>query len=316
MTTAIRTTRIAPSPTGALHLGNARTFLINAALASQNQWRSVMRIEDLDGPRIKPGATDQTIDILAWLGIECDGPPLVQSRDGAPYDAALRHLAAKGNVYPCDLSRKDILLAASAPHAEDKTPPFPPSLRPPGAGTPQEVAFPLGSHWRLIVPSESITFHDQIAGSVTFSPADETGDFVIWTVSGIPAYQLSVVVDDARAGVTDVVRGDDLLESTARQILVARMLDVPLPKYWHVPMVLGPDGRRLAKRHGDTRLCTYRAQGVDVTRIIGLIAAWSGILTTPEPMSAQDFQDSFSLPALPRTPITMSPQDTAWLTGD
>lgn len=320
------TTRLAPSPTGALHLGNARTFLVTWALARQRGWRIVLRIEDLDGPRVKPEAIASIVETLRWLGIDWDVGPLIQSHDLEPCRAAMRTLAARGCAYRCDLTRSEIEAAASAPHtrapgpadtaADPQTPVetvFPAHLRPPSAG----AAASFGaeeSNWRFVVPEGAVAFNDEFAGRQERSPSRSIGDFVLWTKRAMPAYQLAVVVDDHRQGVTHIVRGDDLLDSAARQLLVYRALGLsPEPVYCHLPLVVGPDGRRLAKRHGDTRVDTYRAAGVPPERVIGLVAHWCGLTPSPRPCSAADLVSMLRLAAMPRQPIGFMPEHDAWL---
>ena len=167
---------------------------------------------------------------------------------------------------------------------------------------------------RLLVPDEAIAFTDEIAGAQRINVQEQVGDFIVATKAGLPAYQLAVVVDDARQGVTDIVRGDDLIRSAARQLLLYRHLRLaPIPRYWHVPLVIGEDGRRLAKRHGDTRLSWYREQGVPAERVIGLLAAWCGIVPDAAPMSAAEFRQRFNITRLPRGPVVMRGADHAWL---
>jgi len=309
----MRVTRLAPSPTGALHLGNARTFLLTWALARRLQWRILMRIEDIDGPRIKPGATQETLDILRWLGLDWDGEPILQSADLAPYEAAAAKLAERGLIYSCDLSRREIEAAGSAPHAGENEIVYPPSLRP-ARDDPDRWRFGrANANYRLASPDREIAFRDQVAGPRHHRPIDEIGDFVVWTRQGTPSYQLAVVVDDARQGVTDVIRGDDLLASAARQMLLYEALRLRPPTWWHLPLVVGTDGRRLAKRHGDTQLSAYREAGVSPQRIIGLLAWWSGTLASPEPLEAGEFALRFTIDTLPRQRITFTREDHEWL---
>ncbi|MDY7109205.1 MAG: tRNA glutamyl-Q(34) synthetase GluQRS [Planctomycetota bacterium] len=306
-----RVSRLAPSPTGALHLGNARTFVINWALARRGGWRLLMRVDDLDGPRVKPQATQQALEILAWLGLDHDGPILRQSDDLAPYRRAMRVLTDRGRVYACALTRKQIEQAASAPHADEHELRFPPELRP--AEDERRGFGQEDTNYRFLAPDEAIRIDDDFAGPSIHRPQKEVGDFVVWTRRGVPAYQLAVVVDDARQGVTDVVRGDDLLPSAARQMMLYEALDLRPPRFCHLPLVVGTDGRRLAKRHGDTRLATYQRSGVRPERIVGLLAAWSGIIDEPAEMTAADFRDRFLLDRLPPTPVTFTEEDHEWL---
>jgi len=308
-------TRLAPSPTGALHLGNARTFLVNWALARQQGWEIVLRIEDLDGPRIKAGAAAEAIDILEWLGLDWDEGPLYQLGDLAPYRAALAQLAAQGDIYPCRCTRREIEAASlSAPHGDEH------ELRYPGTCRPAEPT-PLsadrlddpGAAWRLRVPSGVTEFEDNFAGRHEYDIQATSGDFLVATKEGLPSYQLAVVVDDARQGIDRIVRGNDLLGSTHRQLLLQRALGLGKPpEYFHVPLVVGPDGRRLAKRHGDSRISHYRSQGVAAERIIGLLAEWCGLGARHE-MPAGEFLQAFQLQPISHRPVVFTPADDAWL---
>jgi glutamyl-tRNA synthetase len=309
---ANRVSRLAPSPTGALHLGNARTFLVNWALARRHGWTLLLRVEDLDGPRVKSDAERQTLEILAWLGLDHDGPVARQSADLAPYRAALDRLAQSGAVYRCALTRREIAAAASAPHGDEHEQYFPRELRP--SDPTRFIVDGEVSNYRLVVDDEPVTFDDELAGGCAFTPGRETGDFVVWTRRGVPAYQLAVVVDDAGQRVTDVVRGDDLLPSTARQLLIYRALELTAPRWWHLPLVVGPDGRRLAKRHGDTRLTRYRDAGVRPERVVGLLARWCGASEGREELDAASFLERFDPQRLERHPITFTPEDEKWLT--
>lgn len=304
------TTRLAPSPTGALHLGNARTFLINWALARQNGWRVLLRIEDLDTPRVKPETIEQTRDILRWLGVDWDEEMPLQSTELAPAVEAMGSLAEAGRVYPCSRSRSDIERAASAPHADDGESRFPDELRPSIGPRPFD---PESSNWRFVCPVGSVQFADAFAGPQAVAPSRDVGDFLVWTRRGTPSYQLAVVVDDARQGVSQVVRGDDLIPSTGRQLLLYRALGIGSePVYTHLPLVRGSDGKRLAKRHGDTRLARYQDSGVAAERVIALIARWSG-LGPADAMSASEFAERFRLDTMPTGDVTFSPEDDRWL---
>jgi len=328
-----RVTRLAPSPTGALHLGNARTFLINWALARQSSWKIVLRIEDLDTPRVRPQAQQQAIDDLRWLGIDWDEGPFYQMNDLSPYVAAIEQLHSAGRVYPCSCSRSEIALAQSAPNQGDHEPRYPGTCRSKlgdmfryeNADDVQpmleKMLLPRSSDsesgtqaLRLFVPDESISFFDFVAGLQSINVQQQVGDFVIATKANLPAYQLAVVIDDARQGVTDIVRGDDLIPSAARQLWLYRYLDLtPLPTYYHLPLVVGEDGRRLAKRHGDTRLSWYRDQGVAVERIIGWIARTCGITENDVPMSASEFAKGLNIHTLPHEQVIFKNDDHKWL---
>ncbi len=301
-------TRLAPSPTGALHLGNARTFLINWLMARQNGWKIILRIEDIDGPRIKTSADQLAIDDLRWLGIDWDDGPIYQTARADLYREALDRLIAAGVAYPCVCSRKEIELAASAPHAEDGAAVYPGTCRGRFAsiaeaqhlsGKPPAIRFNAGQ--------QTIEFLDAFAGPQRFETA-ALGDFVIAKADGTPAYQLAVVVDDAAMGVTHVVRGDDLLDSTPRQILLYRALglEAMIPAYYHLPLVIGTDGRRLAKRHGDTRLATYRAAGMSADRLRAIIARWIGI-DAGETIAMAELLSAFDLDRLPQSAIVFDP---------
>src|SRR6266581_235174 len=254
-------TRLAPSPTGALHLGNARTFLVNWLLSRQRGWKIILRIEDLDGPRIKAGADRQAIDDLKWLGIDWDEGPIYQSLRTEKYKSAIDKLIDANFAYPCICSRSEVAEAASAPHPEDGTNVYPGTCR--GKFKSLAEAEKISGRppaLRFAVLDRIIEFKDQFAGPQRFDVAKQLGDFVIAKNDGTPAYQLAVVVDDADMQVTDIVRGDDLLDSTPRQILLYEALGMKnkIPNYYHLPLIVGEDGRRLAKRHGDTRLSYYR----------------------------------------------------------
>jgi glutamyl-tRNA synthetase len=311
------TTRLAPSPTGALHLGNARTFLANWLLARQNGWRVVLRVEDIDGPRIKAGADRQLVEDLQWLGLDWDEGPIYQTTRIEQYRHALEKLAAGGHAYACVCSRKEVEAAASAPHAEDGSAVYPGTCRGKYASVDAaREAVGRAPALRFAVPAGRVVeFADAFAGPTSFDVSRELGDFVIAKADGTPAYQLAVVVDDAAMGVTHVVRGDDLLDSTPRQILIYEALGLAdrIPTYYHLPLVVGPDGRRLAKRHGDTRLSHYRGLGVPPERVVALLAKWCGVEDAGEHLRATDLPGRFDVRQIPHEPTTFTADDDRWL---
>jgi glutamyl-tRNA synthetase len=297
--------RLAPSPTGAQHVGNARTYLI-AWLSGRSRGGSVaLRIEDIDSPRIKPGAAGQIIDDLTWLGLNWDGQPVVQTTRLGRYEEAFRTLQMQELVYPCTCTRSDIAAAASAPHAGQEGPPYPGTCAYRRVADAAELTGrPFA--WRLRV-GELPDFIDGYRGPIRPDAAAD-GDFVVWKSAGTPAYQLAVVVDDADMGITEVVRGDDLIPSTPRQILLYRALGLTPPRFVHVPLVVGPDARRLAKRHGDTRLAALREAGVTAESLIGLLAWSCRWLPRPEPTAAADLIPAFRLDCIPPEPLILTPE--------
>lgn len=312
--------RLAPSPTGELHLGNLRTFLLNWLMARARGWTLILRIEDLDAPRVRESHTDSTLRTLEWLGLDHDGAAQRQSSDLERYRDAMRRLAAMERVYPCGMSRADVRRALSAPHADDAELVFPASLRPTMRDGFRFDAGPLNH--RFVVEPGVVVINDGFSGAHRFTPAEEVGDFLVWTRLDVPSYQLAVVVDDALQGVTDVVRGDDLLPSAARQSMLYSALGRPEPRWWHVPLVLGPDGRRLAKRHGDTSAASLRTRGVAAERVLGLLGWWLGAIEAREPVALTELLSRFaprlggdSLVHLGLRPVTCTEEDLSWLTA-
>lgn len=311
----MRITRLAPSPTGALHVGNARTFLVNWLMARQQGWKILLRIEDLDGPRVKRGADLEAMDDLRWLGVDWDAGPTYQSPRLPVYQDAAAQLLAEGQAYPCVCTRKEVESAASAPHSEDGAAVYPGTCR--GRYKTIEEAHTAAGRppaMRFAMPPGAVEFEDGFRGHCRFEPARELGDFVILKSDGTAAYQLAVVIDDAEMGVTDVVRGDDLLDSTPRQMMLYRALGLAdrVPNYLHLPLVVGTDGRRLAKRHGDTRLSYYRRLGVSPERVLALLARWCGVEAGRE-VSVKDLLKRFDLARLSREPIVFTEADDQFL---
>lgn len=302
--------RLAPSPTGAQHVGNARTYLLAWLSIRSRGGRLIVRIEDIDSPRVKAAAAQQALDDLHWLGLDWDegpdmgGPnaPYVQTQCRDLYETALQQLRAAERIYPCTCSRSEIEAAASAPHF-DQEPPVYPGACAGRMATESELLRDSQFGWRFRTSSVRRSFVDRVAGEQSCGVRQALGDFVIGKADGSPAYQLAVVVDDHRMGVTEVLRGDDLLPSTFRQLELYDFFGWPPPEFAHVPLVVGPDGRRLAKRHGDTRLATLRAEGVSAERLVGLLAWSAGLRPTPAPTTAVELLADFDLSRLPRKPF-------------
>ncbi|QDT12427.1 tRNA glutamyl-Q(34) synthetase GluQRS [Planctomycetes bacterium K23_9] len=303
--------RLAPSPTGAQHLGNARTYLLAYWSARKSGAKLALRIEDIDSPRVKPWAAQQAIDDLRWLGIDWEeGPdiggengPYVQTQRVDLYDAALQKLINANRVFPCICTRKDIVAAASAPHESEigfahEGPIYPGTC----AGWRAGESIPEAGTfcWRFRPSDDVIKFDDLVLGKQSCRPAEQLGAFPITQKNGNTSYQLAVVVDDAQMGITEVVRGDDLVPSTFRQIDLFAALGYEVPTFAHVPLVVGTDGRRLAKRHGDTRLSQYREQGIDADQIVGWAAHSAGLFDERQPVSAQSIVASFDWQKLSR----------------
>jgi glutamyl-tRNA synthetase len=265
-------------------------------------------MEDIDSPRIKPAAAEQAIDDLRWLGLDWDGDPVVQTTRLARYEAALDRLKRQDLVYPCTCTRSDIAAASSAPHAEHEGPNYPGTCADRSVSDADTLAAtgrPFA--WRFRA-NESPAFVDEFCGEVRIDRAQSGGDFVVWKSVGSPAYQLAVVVDDAEMGVTEVIRGDDLIPSTPRQILLYRALGWTPPRFAHVPLVVGEDGRRLAKRHGDTRLAALRDAGVKPESLVGLLAWSCGWLEKPEPITPTELIPLYRLEAIPHRPFVLTPE--------
>ncbi|HVZ36735.1 MAG TPA: tRNA glutamyl-Q(34) synthetase GluQRS, partial [Polyangiaceae bacterium] len=261
--------RLAPSPSGRLHLGHARTFALAWAHARSRGGRVVLRLEDLDQSRCRPEHVQRTFRDLEWLGIGWDGPVLHQSQRLEALREAAARLEQTGVAYRCICTRADLEQAVQAPQRGVSELRYPGTCR--QRGLDRESA-PVGrSALRFRVPEGSISFRDGIAGPQSFDVSAEVGDFAISSRSNVPSYQLAVVVDDAEQGVTEVFRGDDLLSSTPRQILLQQALGLARPEWFHAPLVLDEQGRRLAKRADDLSLESLRDAGVDARAILGWV---------------------------------------------
>ncbi len=305
--------RLAPSPTGALHLGNARSFLLAWLSVRQQCGQLLMRIEDIDSPRVKPWARQQTLDDLRWLGLDWDwGPDVggphetyIQSERVTRYREVLQQLNDAKVIYPCTCTRREVAEAASAPHEQtlSELPPMEGAIYPGTCRGRSSVDIDSEFAWRWRFGSGEVIWMDEVLGQQSANPDKQLGDFVIGKSDGTPAYQLAVIVDDYDMGVTEVVRGSDLAPSTYRQLAVLRHLGWPAPSYRHVPLIVGPDGRRLAKRHGDTRLSYFRERGISPQRLVGYLASTLGLIKNPaeiEPLELVKLNlDWKSLSALP-----------------
>ena len=317
--------RLAPSPTGALHLGTVRTFMIAWLRARHEGGRVIFRMEDLDHPKDKPGAAAQAVEDLRWLGFDWD-EEYVQSERKDIYRQALEAL---GNlVYPCVCSRRDVEAAQSAPHAGEQLY-YPGTCR--GKFKTWQEAVEYKAAWRqqaydnksgggvpcwrfAVAPNTVAAFDDAFAGHYEQNVSETLGDFPLARDEFGAGYTLACTVDDLLMGVTEVVRGDDLLPATPAQILLARSLvtcnlstcqlvNCRLPSYLHVPLVVGRDGKRLAKRHGDTRIAIYRAEGKRPEEILGFLAASCGWAAKGELVSLRDLVSRFDLGTIPHGPF-------------
>jgi glutamyl/glutaminyl-tRNA synthetase len=272
--------RLAPSPTGLLHLGHAATFRTAYERALEHKGTLLLRNEDLDPQRSKQAYVDAMIEDLHWLGIAWTPPVLTQSTRTAQYRAAFERLLASGAVYPCICSRRDLARMVQAPHEEsDDEPVYDGHCRPIAEAS--STVLEPGVNYRFRVPDgETIRFTDRNLGAQGFIAGIDFGDFLVWRKAltedeedvGLPSYQLACVVDDGEAGITEVVRGEDLLKSSARQILLQRALGMKTPAYFHTHLLRDENGTRLAKRHDALAIRTLREQGLTQEEILAKVA--------------------------------------------
>jgi len=258
--------RLAPTPTGYLHAGHAATFGTAHQRAVERAGMIVFRMEDLDPARCKPEFVDAALEDLSWLGFRWQEGPFYQSQRTGQYLAAWRILNELGVIYPCTKSRKDVESAPFAPHEEEKL--FPMEWRP-SIGFGRDFEKPDGFNWRFRVPDgRRVTFTDGRCGDFARMAGTEFGDFVVWRRDGVPAYELAVVVDDVAMDITEVVRGEDLLVSTCRQLLIYEALAARAPAFYHCPLVRDAKGERLAKRAGALSIRALRDAGVPPTDVL------------------------------------------------
>lgn len=300
--------RLAPSPTGRLHLGHARTFVLAWLHARSRGGELLLRLEDLDQTRCRPELVAGITRDLEWLGLDWDGPVLLQSqRLDALRDAAWR-LVALDRAYRCVCTRADLKSAVSAPQrgVEELRYPGTCRARAPGVGDARPFAL------RFRVPAGPIEVRDEIQGAHSFDVAKEVGDFVVMNRVGVPSYQLAVVVDDAAQGISEVFRGDDLLSSAPRQRLIQEALGFPTPAWYHVPLVLDASGRRLAKRADDASLEALRSAGVDPRAVVQWVLASAGF-EPGERVTPREASSAFDIDRLRRGPVLLSERTLAEL---
>lgn len=304
--------RYAPSPTGALHVGNARTALLAWLQVRALGGAFVMRVEDLDRARNVRGGVEALLEDLRWLGLDWDegpdpvgGPcaPYEQTRREAVYEEALARLNEQGRVFECFCSRQEIATAASAPHGpQDDGPRYPGTCRGLGpAGLAPKRASGRKAALRFVAKPGPTTFEDGLHGRVAIDVAETVGDFVVRRADGIHAYQLAVAVDDALMGITHVLRGEDLLTSTPRQVQILEALGLPVPRYFHVPLMVGADGQRLSKRKGDINLAWLREHGVRPQRLVAELARTLGLADAKE-LEPKELVKGFNLSRIARAP--------------
>jgi glutamyl-tRNA synthetase len=296
-----------------LHLGHARTFLVAWWRARSLGGRLLMRLEDLDGPRAKPEMAEAALRDLAWLGLDWDGPDYLQSTGVEEISAAAARLEARGLAYACVCSRGNVLSAQSAPQLGESEPRYPGTCRGKYASlAAAQSETGKAAALRLRVADGNVTITDELLGERGFDIQGEVGDFVIAKRDRAPAYQLAVVVDDARQGVTEVVRGEDLWPSAARQRLLQQALGLPAVRYLHVPLVLDESGRRLAKRQDDLSLQELRAGGTDPRAIVAWAAKSCGIACGGR-VTARVALINFARAKLPREPVVLDADSVASL---
>ena len=296
--------RFAPSPSGRMHLGNALSAMLAWLSAKQQGGEILLRIEDLDPARSKAEYAQGIMDDFRWLGLLWDRRATDQSKRGEAYAAALRQLEQMYLIYPCYCSR-DQLHAASAPHASDGRVIYAGTCR---NLTPEQRAVMTKKPSRRIrLPDREISFRDGLQGDVTMNLQREFGDIILRRADGVAAYQLAVVVDDGTQGVTEVVRGRDLLSSTPVQLYLYELLGLTPPRFYHVPMLLAPDGRRLSKRDRDLDF-GYLRQHFSPEEIIGLLGHLAGLMERWEPVSARELACDFSWSRVKQSDIILDPR--------
>ena len=295
--------RFAPTPSGRMHLGNVFAALIAWLSVRSRDGEMVLRMEDLDTQRTSAAFAETLRDDLRWLGLTWDRETPAQSRRSAVYDKYFEILREKGLLYPCYCTRSQ-LHSVNAPHLSDGTYVYPGTCRNLTEG--ERAAFHRAPAWRVIVPDRVWTVEDKIQGTYRCNLATECGDMVVRRADGVYVYQLAVTVDDGEAGVTEVVRGMDLLSSAPRQMYLQALFGFPHPEYAHVPMLLAPDGRRLSKRDRDLDLGILR-QRLTREALLGVLAFAAGLIDQEVPVSLEELTKEFSWKKLSGDSIFLDP---------
>ena len=294
--------RFAPSPSGRMHLGNLWSALLAWLSARSQGGEMVLRLEDLDPDRCTRAWCDQVMRDLEWLGLTWDNEPVYQSERTAVYAQAFHALEERGLIYPCYCTRAE-RLAASAPHRSDGQTIYDGRCSRLTEAEREALSQTRRPAWRVRVPEEVRSFHDLLQGNVSQDLSLDCGDFILRRSDGVYAYQLAVVVDDGAMGVTQVVRGSDLLDSTPRQLWLQEQLGLPHPEYGHVPLLLAPDGRRLAKRDRDQELGELQRR-CSARELVGQLALLAGLIPEYAPISPAELIPLFSWERLPRADCT------------
>ena len=295
--------RFAPSPSGRMHLGNLWSCLLAWLSARSAGGGMVLRLEDLDPDRCKKEYCEQVMRDLEWLGLDWDNEPVWQSRRTQAYAEAFEQLNRQGLIYPCYCTSAE-RLAVSAPHASDGTPIYDGRCRTLPAEVLAEYQSTRRPAWRVEVPQKAITFRDLCQGDYAEELKSACGDFILRRSDGVYAYQLAVLVDDEMMGVTQVVRGSDLLDSTPRQLWLQEALGLPHPEYGHVPLLLSADGRRLAKRDRDKELGSLQSQ-YTAPEIVGRLACAAGLLDREEAITPAELIPLFDWAKIPKKDLTI-----------
>ena len=288
--------RYAPSPTGPLHLGNIRTALVCWLLARLQGGEVFLRFDDLDTPRNRPGSVEQIQADLNWLGLDFHPDVYFQSDHLPDYQSALDRLLDRNLIYPCRCSRKEIHQLASAPDSRFSPGRYPGTCRPginqTGVTESEQLA------WRFRLSDKTMVFVDQIEGEQSENPWEQCGDFIVQRKDGFFAYQLATVIDDDNLGITDVIRGADLMDSTARQLALYDALEITPPKFWHLPLMRNEKGEKLAKRDQSNGLQYYQKQGASPEDVIGMLAATLHLVDVQTKLSVVELLDTITIETL------------------